>query len=119
MYFILNGGNGCIMELDKKHIAQIIQETRRKAGLKQSELAEKIGISEKHLSKIETGKNYPALDTFLKILDTLDLTLGDFGLNNTSDSYPNKMFLQKVINTSSEKQLDACAEVVMALLKHV
>ena len=107
------------MKLDKEHIAQIIQERRRKAGLKQSELAEKIGISEKHLSKIETGKNYPALDTFLKILDTLDLTLGDFGLNNTSDSYPNKMFLQKVINTSSEKQLDACAEVVTALLKHV
>ena len=119
MYFILNKSKGCIMELDKKHIAKIIQEARRKAGLKQSELAEKIGISEKHLSKIETGKNYPALDTFLKILDTLDLTLGDFGLQNISDSYPNKMFLQKIINTSSEKQLDACAEVVTALLKHI
>ena len=107
------------MELDKKNIANIIQEARRKAGLKQSELAEKIGISEKHLSKIETGKNYPALDTFLKILDTLDLTLGDFGLQNISDSYPNKMILQKIINTSSERQLDACAEVVTALLKHI
>ena len=52
------------MNIDKKVIAQIIQDSRRKAGLKQSELAEKIGISEKHLSKIETGKNYPALDTF-------------------------------------------------------
>lgn len=119
MYFILNGGNGCIMELDKKFIAQVIQDTRRKAGLKQSELAEKIGISEKHLSKIETGKNYPALDTFLKILDTLDLTLGDFGLQNISDSYPNKVLLQKIINTSSEKQLDACADIITALLKHV
>ncbi len=119
MYFILKKDKGCIMELDKKNIANIIQEARRKAGLKQSELAEKIGISEKHLSKIETGKNYPALDTFLKILDTLDLTLGDFGLQNISDSYPNKMILQKIINTSSERQLDACAEVVTALLKHI
>lgn len=107
------------MELDKKHIAQIIQDSRRKIGLTQAQLAEKIDISEKHLSKIETGKNYPALDTFLKILSVLNLTLGDFGLQNTSDSYPNKLFLQKIINDSSEKQLDACADVISALLKHV
>lgn len=107
------------MELDKKYIAQIIQDSRRKIGLTQAQLAEKIDISEKHLSKIETGKNYPALDTFLKILSVLNLTLGDFGLQNTSDSYPNKLFLQKIINNSSEKQLDACADVISALLKHV
>ncbi len=107
------------MELDKKYIAQIIQNARRKEGLKQSELAEKIGISEKHLSKIETGKNYPALDTFLKLLNVLNLPLGDFGLQNISESYPNKLFLQKVINNSSKEQLDACADVISALLKHV
>lgn len=107
------------MELDKKYIAQIIQNARRKEGLKQSELAEKIGISEKHLSKIETGKNYPALDTFLKLLNVLNLTLGDFGLQNISESYPNKLFLQKVINNSSKEQLDACVDVISALLKHV
>lgn len=107
------------MELDKKYIAQIIQNARRKEGLKQSELAEKIGISEKHLSKIETGKNYPALDTFLKLLNVLNLTLGDFGLQNISESYPNKLFLQKVINNSSKEQLDACADIISALLKHV
>lgn len=107
------------MELDKKYIAQIIQDSRRKIGLTQAQLAEKIDISEKHLSKIETGKNYPALDTFLKILSVLNLTLGDFGLQNTSDSCPNKLFLQKIINNSSEKQLDACADVISALLKHV
>lgn len=107
------------MVLDKKHIAKIIQNARREKNLTQLELSEKIGISEKHMSKIETGKSYPALDTFLKILDALNLTLGDFGLQNTSDSYPNKLFLQKVINTSSEKQLDACADVLTALLKHI
>lgn len=110
---------GTDMELDKKYIAQIIQNARRKAGLKQSELAEKIGISEKHLSKIETGKNYPALDTFLKVLDVLNLTLGDFGFNKISDSYPNKVILQKIINSSSEKQLDTYADVITALSKHV
>lgn len=107
------------MSIDKKLIAKVIQNARRDAGYTQSGLAEKIGISEKHLSKIETGKSIPALETFLNILDTLNLTLGDFGLNNTSDNYPNKILLQKIINTSSQKQLDACAEVITALLKHI
>ena len=53
------------MDFDKKYIAQILQNARKQKHLKQSELAEMIGISEKHLSKIETGKNYPSLDNFL------------------------------------------------------
>ena len=43
---------------DKKFIGNVIKTFRKKSKIKQSELAEKIGISEKHLSKIETGKNY-------------------------------------------------------------
>ena len=59
------------MYINKEIVARVIQNARRKAKLTQAELAEKVGISEKHLSKIETGKNYPALDTFLKILDSI------------------------------------------------
>ena len=61
------------MDFDKKYIAQILQNARKRKHLKQSELAEIIGISEKHLSKIETGKNYPSLDNFLKIIEVLGL----------------------------------------------
>ena len=107
------------MEINKKHIAQIIQDARRNAKLTQAELAEQIGISEKHLSKIETGKNYPALDTFLKILNTLNLTLGDFGLRNVIKNSSNKQFLQNIIDTSSEKQLDIFVDVISALIKYV
>ena len=107
------------MEFDKKYIANIIQNERRKAGLKQSELAEKIGISEKHLSKIKTGKNYPALDTFLKIIDVLNLTLGDFGFYTVSENSSNKLLLQKIINNSSEKQIDTYADIIVTLQKHL
>ena len=56
-----------MLYFDKTFIADKIKYRRKKLGLTQSELAEKIGISEKHLSKIETGKNYPSLDNFFKI----------------------------------------------------
>jgi transcriptional regulator with XRE-family HTH domain len=107
------------MYLDKKDVAKIIQNARRKAGLKQSELAEKIGISEKHLSKIETGKNFPALDNFFKIIEILNLSLSDFGISTKLENYPNKIFLQKVINTSSEKQLEVYCDLINTLQKYV
>lgn len=52
---------GFIMKL-KKLQGKRIQELRTKNGLKQSELAEKIGIATKHQSCIETGKNYPSAE---------------------------------------------------------
>ena len=107
------------MELDKKYIAQIIQDTRRKANLTQAQLAEKIGLSEKHISKIETGKYYPALDTFIKILDTLNLTLTDFKLQHLCESNTKKEQLQKIIENSSKKQIDTYTDVISALMKHV
>ena len=107
------------MDLDKKYIAKVIQNARREARMTQSELAEKIGISEKHMSKIETGKSYPALDTFLKILDTLQLTLGDFGIQNSNENSQNKIFLKRIIDNSSEKQLNACADLINVLLRHI
>lgn len=106
-------------EFDKKYIAQIIQNARKKQGLKQSQLAEKIGISEKHLSKIETGKNYPALDNFLKMVEVLKLSLKDFGLDDyCSEISTKKQYLQKIINISSEKQLDVYVDMIDTLQKH-
>ena len=107
------------MEFDKKYIAKIIQNARKQKGLKQSELAEMIGISEKHLSKIETGNNYPALNNFLKMVQILDLSLKDFGLNDNSQLSEQKAYIQKIINTSSEKQLNTYAEVINVLSKHI
>lgn len=107
------------MELDKKYIAQILQNARKKKGLKQAQLAEMIGISEKHLSKIETGKNYPALDNFLKMVEILDLSMKDFGLKNENKVSEQKIYLQKIINTSSEKQLGIYIDMINALQKHI
>lgn len=42
--------------VDKLYVGRVIRQKRKDLGLKQSELAEMVGISEKHLSKIETGE---------------------------------------------------------------
>ena len=46
-----------------------IQTIRKFKGMKQQELADKIGINMQSLSKIERGVNYPTFDTLEKIMD--------------------------------------------------
>ena len=104
---------------DKEYVAKVIKQARKKLNLKQSELAEKIGISEKHLSKIETGKNYLALDNFLKIVEVLGISLKDFGINNSSAEEENKQKLFKLINVSSDKQINMYLDVIETIRKHV
>ena len=101
------------MNFSKEYIAQIIKKARKEKGLKQSELAESVGITEKHLSKIETGRNYPALDNFLRIIDVLNLSLRDFGLKEENNATETKVEIQKIINTSTEREL----EVYLAIIK--
>lgn len=98
---------------DKDFIAEKIKTARKKAKLKQSELAEKIGISEKHLSKIETGKNFPALDNFLKIVEILNLNLDDFGINVSSGTSKEKEQLLKIILSADDEQVKAYLDIVL------
>lgn len=98
---------------DKKFIAEKIKKARKKVNLKQSELAEKIGISEKHLSKIETGKNFPALDNFLKLVEVLNLNLNDFGINISSSISKEKEQLVKIILSSSAEETKAYLDIIL------
>ena len=48
-------------------LGENIQTIRKHRGMKQQELADKIGINMQSLSKIERGVNYPTFDTLEKI----------------------------------------------------
>jgi transcriptional regulator with XRE-family HTH domain len=46
---------------------------RRKHGLKQDEIAERVGVSKNTVSQLERGKQWPSMQTYLHFLDALDL----------------------------------------------
>ena len=50
-------------------------ETRKIKGMTQKELAELVGVSQQAISRLELEKHIPKMDTFIKILDGLDLEL--------------------------------------------
>lgn len=88
-------------------LGQRIKEIRKKRQISQEALAEKIGISPKHLSKIEVGNSFPSLQTLEKISEILDCELKDFF---DFDAYKNEDMssnsLSKIYNNlDKEKQL--------------
>lgn len=48
-----------------------IRQLRKSMGLTQEQLAEKVGIDNKHLSKIENGLHLPTYKTIKKLFDVL------------------------------------------------
>ena len=51
-----------------------IKNRRKTLGIKQNELAERIGISNNHLSSIERGLSNPSLNVFVDICNQLQVT---------------------------------------------
>ena len=103
------------MFTDKNFVAKKIKAFRKKAGLTQAELGEAIGITDKHVCKIENATYMPSLETFLKIVSILNINLNEFGieLNETSNETRNK-FLQLIYNstdTELEFLYDCCVTI--------
>ena len=59
-------------------VGRKIRQLRRQRKLTQVELAEKIGIHQSDLSRMEKGEYKVGLDTLLKILGTFNLGIGEF-----------------------------------------
>ncbi len=104
--------------VDKKFIADKIKEFRKKAGLTQTELAQKIGVGEKQISKIENYTNMPSLSTFFKIIDFLKIDISEFKINTIPLINKNRLELEKFIYSSSEEELEFFAGVVKSFKKY-
>lgn len=61
----------------KKDIGIFIQEIRKNKGLTQKELAEKIGISDKTISKWENGNSIPDTSMLLPLCNVLEITVNE------------------------------------------
>ena len=75
--------------MDMIAIGSRIKEARERAHLTQEELAEKVDISPTHMSVIERGIKTPKLDTFVKIVNALNLSADALlldGMDQVNDS---------------------------------
>lgn len=78
------------MEKEKPSIQVLfgsnVQKYRKRAGLTQEQLSERLEISQKHLSIIETGTQFASAPLIGKIAATLEVAPADlFGGSNTDE----------------------------------
>lgn len=59
------------------NIGKFLQEVRKEKGLTQKDLAEKIGVSDKTISKWENGNSTPDTSMLLSISEALDVTVNE------------------------------------------
>ncbi len=66
-------------------LGERIKKYRKKQGLTQAKLAEAIGVSSNHISKIETASTTPSLEVFVGISDALKVSADQLLLRDTAE----------------------------------
>lgn len=97
------------MDSIKKKIGNNLKRLRLEKGLKQSELAEIVGVEDKTISRIEVGGNYPSMDLLVRLSEALGCELVDFV--NFSDK------IIESINELSKEDIKAIEKFVNLIKK--
>ncbi|RQW84529.1 MAG: XRE family transcriptional regulator [Geobacter sp.] len=86
------------MENTKALLGARIREIRKARGLTQEQLAEMIDVEQKHVSRIESGKNYPSIDLLEKMAAALKVPLmGFFDFMHMQDVDESAVNLEKML----------------------
>lgn len=105
--------------MDQEKIGKFIAERRKLKKFTQSELAEKLGVTDRSVSNWENGKNMPDLSLFKPICELLDISINELlsGEIISSDKYQKK-FEENIVNTIdySTKKINKYNNVIGLLL---
>ena len=103
--------NEIISEIGKK-----IKTLRKQKGLTQAELAEKINVDSKYVSRLETGNSVASITTMIKISKVLNIQLSDIF---TVESEQEKNKIIELINLKLSKinikELNAILDIISGL----
>ncbi len=83
-----------------------IREYRKKFGYTQARLAELVGVDDKHISCIESGKNFPSPDLISRFADALNVEPKDlFEFNYLKNPQNLKKEIFSMVNNLSDENL--------------
>ncbi len=91
--------------MDQLKIGKFIADCRKNANLTQLQLAEKLGITDRAISKWETGKSLPDSSIMLELCDVLGISVNDLlcGEVVTVDNY-NKELESNLLEIIKQKE---------------
>lgn len=104
--------------MDLSGIGKQIREARLQKSWNQDQLAEKTNLSLAYIGMIERGEKIPKLETFIRIINTLEISADVVLQDVLVNGYQVRMsrYLEKMDQLSKEKR-DDILEIVGVLLK--
>ena len=63
--------------MNQKNIGEFLKCLRKEKGLTQEQFAEQLGVTDKAVSRWETGKGYPDIETIEEIAKIFNVTIND------------------------------------------
>ena len=105
--------------INQKKIGAFIAKCRKEKKLTQSELAEKLNVTDRSISNWENGRNMPDLSLFKPLCQELGITINDLmsGEKINKDKYQEK-FEENIVNTIdySTKKINKYSHTIGILL---
>jgi transcriptional regulator with XRE-family HTH domain len=71
--------------MDAKKTGKYISDNRKRQGLSQKELADKLNITDKAISKWERGLSFPDISMLIPLSEILEITLYDLLTGGNED----------------------------------
>lgn len=106
------------MAVDFAIIGKRIKEARKKKGLTQEKLVEKMDVSIAYLSKVETGKIHINLERLSQICSILGVSEGEIlnGVANNSEKYLNNEF-REILRKCTPSQQKLVYNIIKVILE--
>ena len=108
-----------MLEIDKKVLGEKLRTFRKIKKLTQFQLAEKAGLNEKQISRIEAGQNYPTYTTFAKLIEILDIEISEFINSENKKINKTKEELISTIKEANELELRFYYDIIKPLKKNL
>jgi transcriptional regulator with XRE-family HTH domain len=95
--------------MDFHNFGNLIKSKRKEKGYTQAELSDLVGITTQHYSRLERGEFVPSLQTFLSLIQVLELNLSELEVGSqktfTSTMYEIMHLLENFTNTQQKAVL--------------
>ena len=88
-HYNMCAGGGCMYQISNEKFGLFVTELRKKKNLTQKDLAEKLYVSDKTVSKWERGLSMPNVVLLIPIADILDVTVTELLRGEKIDTQKN------------------------------
>ena len=104
--------------MNQEKIGKFIAQSRKAKKLTQSELAEKLGVTDRSISNWENGKNMPDLSLFKPLCEELDITINDLMSGEKIKEKYQEKFEENIVNTIdySTRKINNYSNIIGLLL---